>query len=91
MKGSEQAESEHHTTCPNCGAEHSDLMRQMVGRHLRMISSIAGIETTRSCRGSRRARRVRGMARAENPGPGVMSSLRRTGLSCQRLAAEVRT
>ena len=35
MKGSEQAEGEHHTTCPNCGAEHSDLMRKMVGRHLR--------------------------------------------------------
>jgi hypothetical protein len=25
---------EHHTTCPNCGAGHSDLMRQVVGRHV---------------------------------------------------------
>jgi hypothetical protein len=25
---------EHHTTCPNCGTDHSDLMRQVAGRHL---------------------------------------------------------
>jgi hypothetical protein len=25
---------EHHTTCPSCGADHSALMREVVGRHL---------------------------------------------------------
>jgi hypothetical protein len=25
---------EHHTTCPNCGADHSDLVREVVSRHL---------------------------------------------------------
>lgn len=24
----------HHTTCPNCGGEHSDVMKEVVGRHL---------------------------------------------------------
>lgn len=25
---------QHHTTCPNCGSDHADLMREVVGRHL---------------------------------------------------------
>jgi hypothetical protein len=25
---------EHHSTCPNCGADHSALVREVVGRHL---------------------------------------------------------
>jgi hypothetical protein len=25
---------EHHTICPNCGTDHSDLVREVAGRHL---------------------------------------------------------
>jgi anaerobic ribonucleoside-triphosphate reductase len=24
----------HHTTCPNCGTNHKDIVREVVGRHL---------------------------------------------------------
>jgi len=24
----------HHTTCPNCGADHAEVMKEVVGRHL---------------------------------------------------------
>jgi hypothetical protein len=62
---------EHHTTCPNCGAEHSDLMQQVVGRQL-SDDVLHPFEATRSGRGSRRDGRVSGMVRTEGSRPGVI-------------------